>query len=212
MYISVEDYYDMYLKDKNEETVAMELEKMRMSIDDLKRKIESPLYSYGSGMPISEGSVVAIYRDYFNRAADHLAKMRGIASVLTEEEKRALIIDSMLPSLSALTLTVGSYLQYKYTLSVTDTSAFVTFNSLDGRSERRELNRDAVLAELAELHLGEWRDLYTPEQYGCTLNDPDKWQIRIEYKNGSAPYFSDGIGIYPYNFNVLCDILGVDVI
>ena len=68
------------------------------------------------------------------------------------------------------------------------------------------------LTHLAELHFGEWRDVYSPEQYGCTLSDPEKWQLRIEYKNGSEPYFSDGVGIYPYNFEELCRILEVDVI
>ncbi len=212
MYISVDSYYDMYLKDKSEDAVAAEVQKLRNEIDRLKRKMESPAHAYESNLSPSEVSVVNIYRDYLRAASEQLATLRGVSSVLTEEEKRALIIDSMLSELAVLTLTVGNYLQYKYSLTVTDSSAVVTATSLGGESHSREVEKEKILSELAELHLGEWRDVYSPEQYGCTLNDPEKWQLRIEYKNGAAPYFSDGIGIYPYNFDELCRILEVDVI
>ncbi|MBE6635462.1 MAG: hypothetical protein E7617_04605 [Ruminococcaceae bacterium] len=212
MYISVDSYYDMYLKDKSLDVVNSEVQKLRSEIERLKRKMESPAYAYESDVSVSGLEVVGIYRGYLKAALAELAKKQGVSSVLTEEEKRAMIIDSMLPDMTVLTLTVGCYLQYKYRLSVTESTATVTSSVLGGEAHTREVDRDKILSELSELHLGEWRDVYSPEQYGCTLSDPEKWQLRIEYNNGSAPYFSDGVGIYPYNFDELCRILEVDVI
>ena len=62
------------------------------------------------------------------------------------------------------------------------------------------------------LHLALKMLLNLPEHYGCTLNEPTRWQLRVDYLSGSAPRFFDGVGVYPYNFSSLARLFGADVV
>lgn len=211
MYISVETYEEMYLKGKDAETVGREVEKLRNEIARIKRKMESPSYVYAERSYPSDDRVIEICRGYFERAASALAELLGVESVLNEEEKSAKFVDAMSEDISSLTLTVGRYLENKYEIYFTPSSAKITALHLGEEPTVTEAERDLLMDGIAALHLGEWRQLYLPEDYGCTLNEPTKWQLRVEYYGGAAPRFYDGLGIFPYNFSSLCKLLGAEI-
>ena len=211
MYISVENYEEMYLKNKGADAVEREVEKMRSEICKLKRKMEAPSYSHASKSFPSDDQIIEIYRSYLDKAEEVLSELRGGVCVLTEEERVAGLVDSMTESIECVTLTVGRYLEDKYELSLSGSSAKITEIHLGEDHEAREVDKDEALAALRAIRIGEWRANYLPEQYGCTLNEPVKWQVRIDYSGGAAPAFYDGLGIFPYNFSALCKLLGAEV-
>lgn len=211
MYISVESYEEMYLNNKDVAEIEREVEKIRGEIARLKMKIESPAYLYATKSFPTDDKVIEIYRAYFNKATEVLSAKLGVACVLTEEEKVARLVDSMTDEIECLTLTIGRYLENKYELSFDSDSAKITELHLGEAAKIRVGNRDELLSALRELHIGEWKANYLPEQYGCTLNEPTKWQVRLDYRGGAAPRFYDGLGIFPYNFTALCKILGAEV-
>ena len=209
MYISVESYEEMYLKNKEVGVIEREVEKLRSEISRLKIKMESPAYRYAS-LP-TDGGDVEIYRTYFEKATEVLSERLGGVSVLTEEEKVALLVDSMLEDMECLTLTLGRHFENKYELRFNGESAEITEIHLGEAPCVREGNKRELLSSLEAMHIGEWKASYLPEQYGCTLNEPMKWQVRIDYRGGAAPRFYDGLGIFPYNFSALCKLLGAEV-
>ena len=212
MYISTENYEQMYLKDKDEKTIALEVEKLRREIDRVKTKLESPAYVRDSLAYPPESAVIDVYREYFELAADRLASLKGVTSVLTEEEKTSKIVNSMVEDISCLTLTVGRYLQDKYELKIEHNEAEIFKTRLGEGTTRKAVDKASALKVITSLYMGEWKEIYTPEQYGCTLNEPTRWEVRIDYVGKKSPRFYDGIGVFPYNFNILTDFLGADII
>ncbi|MBQ9071286.1 MAG: hypothetical protein IJY23_08085 [Clostridia bacterium] len=211
MYITVDSYEEMYLKDRTEEEISLEVEKLRREIEKMKRRLESPSYVYDSHVFPSEADTVEIYRSYLERATDKLSLMCG-KSVLTEEEKALSIFDSMIDSISCLTLTVGRYLQDKYEIEICGEEARLIKQSLGGEKSVSLIDKKATLDRIRAIRIGEWRDSYLPEHYGCTLNEPTRWQLRIDYMSGAAPKFYDGLGVFPYNFERFSKIFEADII
>lgn len=212
MYISVDTYEELYLKGKDRETLECEVEKLRNEISRIKRKMEMPYYIRSNTAFPTDEQVIEICRGYFEKATLYLKDALDNADILTEEERAAAYVDSMTKNISCVTLTVGRYLQEKYELDLTDKCAKLTRVRLGGDSLTEEKEKEPIYDALYSLRLGEWRQSYLPEDYGCTLSEPVRWQLRIDYFGKAAPRFYDGLGIFPYNFNALCKLLGADVI
>ena len=70
--------------------------------------------------------------------------------------------------------------------------------------------KEDFLDGIRKLHLGEWRTSYWPERFGCTILDGTQWQLTINFSNGHKPLKSYGSNAYPYNYNELLELLGID--
>ena len=68
MYISVDCYYDIYLKGKDKKAVLAEIEKLRAQIARIKLKMESPSYSVEINPYSTDASDIAQYREYLHTA------------------------------------------------------------------------------------------------------------------------------------------------
>ena len=212
MYIGVDTYEELYLKGKDIETLEREVEKLRNEISRIKRKMEMPYYIRANTAFPTDEQVIEICRGYFDKAILYLKETSDNADVLTEDERAAALIDSMTENISCVTLTVGRYLEKKYELVINESYANLTRICLGGNSVTEEKEKEPMISALYSLHLGEWRQSYLPEDYGCTLSEPVRWQLRIDYFGKAAPRFYDGLGIFPYNFNSLCKLLDADVV
>ena len=212
MYISVDNYRQMYLDGKDKEIILEEIVKIRHEIAKAKNKLESPANEYDNRSYPLERGVVDVCRDYFEAATSYLSEITGEAAELTEEEKASLIFDSMVDDISCVTLTVGRYLQDKYELTFNGDDAELTELHLGSETLVKKIDSAAAKEIIRSLHIGEWKDNYTPEQYGCTLNEPTKWELRIDYTGGAAPRFYDGIGVFPYNFKSLLRLMNADIV
>ena len=211
MYISVKSYEEKYLAGKDVSALNDEINKLRREIARSKSKLESPVTVRNISMARDIGAI-DVYRSYLMSALQYLADVTGDAPAFTEEEKASAAFDSTVDSISCVTLTYGRYLQNKYELAFEGGGASIVESKLECDPTVRSVDPAVAYETIRSLRLGEWRDNYNPEQYGCTLNDPTLWQIRIDYGNGASPRFFDGVGVFPYNFSVLCRLMGADVI
>ncbi len=209
MYISVENYEEMYLKGKDRDTVLEEIFKIRREIAKAKAKLESPANVYDS-YP-EQTDVIEVCRNYLAAAMDYFYALTNEKCELTEEEKASLIFNSTVPDIACLTLTVGRYLQDKYELTFSEGTAEIREIHLGEDEITRSVDGKRAREVILGLNMGEWHESYTPDRYGCTLNEPTKWQIRIDYSTKAAPRFFDGFGVFPYNFEILSKLLGADV-
>lgn len=212
MYISVEKYEEMYLKGKSTAQLSDEINKIRREIARAKNKLESPANVYDNYAYPEQTSAIDIYRAYLDTAMKFYAEETGEPYDLTEEEKASLIFNSAVQDISCLTLTVGNYLQDKYELTFRDTNAELVEIHLGEEPKAKVVDAEYARRVIFALRIGEWKETYTPDQYGCTLNEPTKWQLRIDYSTKSAPRFYDGFGVFPYNFEVLAKLLGADIV
>lgn len=210
MFISVDTYEEMYLKDKDAKVVENEVQKLRNEISRIKRKMEMPSYVYSEKRFPTDDQIIEMCREYFKKAIEVLGSFIGADNALTEEEKSAALTDSMTYDISCLTLTVGRHFEYKFELDISDLGARIMKTRLGEETTVEEKDRDAMLSGIYALHLGEWKASYMPQDYECTLNEPVKWQVRIDYYGAAAPRFYDGVGIFPYNFSMLCKLLGAE--
>ena len=212
MYISLDNYREIYLKGKSVDQVLDQIEKIRHEISKTKAKLESPANAGNRLAYPSESSVIDVYKGYLNTAMEYVLLLGGEPCDLTEEEKTSQIFDSTVDNISCLTLTVGSYLQNKYELSFSTDKAELCEIHLGSDEVKTEIDFARAREKIRALHIGEWKETYTPEQYGCTLNEPTKWQLRVDYSNGACSRFFDGFGIFPYNFHALAKLLKADII
>lgn len=212
MYISVEKYEEMYLLGKSPAQLSDEINKIRREIARAKNKLESPANVYDNYAYPGETSAIDVYRAYLDTAMNYYAESEGVPCDLTEEEKASLIFDSSVSDISCITLTVGRYLQDKYELTFSEGGAEIQEIHLGEAPISKSVDAEKTRRLVFALHIGEWKENYTPEQYGCTINEPTKWQLRIDYSTKSAPRFYDGVGVFPYNFEALAKLLGADII
>lgn len=213
MYISVDDYRETYLEGREVASVLEEIEKIRREIAKIKKKLESPANVYDKNYAYpSEAAVIDIYKGYLFEALAYVSRMTGEACELTEEEKASLVFDTGVDDIACVTLTVGSYLQDKYEILFNEDGAVLSEVHLGKGEIKKDIDSKRTRESLRALHIGDWKETYTPDQYGCSLNEPTKWQLRIDYNSGAVPRFFDGFGVFPYNFAALARLFGADII
>jgi hypothetical protein len=210
MYIGVENYKELYLNNKDEAQIQNEIEKIKREIEKLKFKMESPSYAYEKRTYPSERDTIVILRKYLDAAHSTLAKLHPDKIYASIEEMKSDTFDLTVNDISTVTLTVGAHFQYKYDIHLSESLVKIREVHIGKDILMSENNPEYVRSKILDLKLGEWKREYLPEQYGCTLSEPVKWQLRIEYSGGSAPRFFDGLGIFPYNFDDLLDLFGID--
>lgn len=70
--------------------------------------------------------------------------------------------------------------------------------------------RDAFIATLMDLHIGEWCRRYSTQRFGYKVCDGTQWELEFEYNNGHKPVKTYGDNSYPYNFNKFQILLGIE--
>ena len=72
------------------------------------------------------------------------------------------------------------------------------------------LTKEEFLDGIRELHIGEWRARYDPSRFGYAVLDGTQWELEIYFSDGHMPVKIHGSNSYPYNFNKLKELLGID--
>ena len=201
MYISVDVYEEMYLKEKDEKAVNAEIAKIREQIKYVINKAEDPSYAYENQTTVQTVSTLKIYRSYLERAVKVLSSLNGGVDVFSEEERAAIYFNSQLENVSCITLCIDGR---EYSIELLSSTAVLS----DDKGIKKELNKDSVLKDLAELYIGNWRETYLPKDYNCVINMPTVWSVNIGFSDKSVNRIFRGEGVYPYNFEELCRIFG----
>lgn len=72
------------------------------------------------------------------------------------------------------------------------------------------MSKAEFLDGLRELYIGEWRPSYNTERFGYMVLDGTQWSLDIEYSNGGKPAHYYGSNSYPYNFDKLKELFGIE--
>ncbi|MBQ7332996.1 MAG: hypothetical protein IJW38_01435 [Clostridia bacterium] len=209
MLLSAETYRDMYLEGKDESSVKEEAVKLRREIARLKYKMESPSYPFETHPFPSEYDQLSACRSYLNEANERLLAL-GVTPEYSEEELLNRDFSNNADCIRKVSLAIGTYLDHCYELRIYDSEATLCRISGGNKSVEVSLDREKVISSLLTLNMGEWRDSYLPEHYGSSFSEPVRWRLLIEFSNSFAPRFYEGVGVFPYNFDKLKRLLGVE--
>lgn len=67
-------------------------------------------------------------------------------------------------------------------------------------------DKEEFLDGIRNLHIGEWRTSYMNPD----VLDGTQWDLTIEFSDGHKPFKTGGSNAFPYNFDALEELLGVD--
>lgn len=218
MMISPEVYYEEQLKGKTKEQIISAIRGLKQEIGRLKNIMESP--DYGQELIVHPSEDVRLHwtREYLEKAKQAYAEAGGIYTFSKSEEK-ADDFDLNMDFICKITFGIGGffggYRSYiveilhglkAYTRLWEHEESLILFDN----ENEEPFTRDTFLAALADLHIGEWRRRYSTQRFGYTLCDGTQWELEFEYNNGHKPVRFDGDNSYPYNFNKLKILFGID--
>ena len=218
MMISPEVYYEEQLKGKTKEQIISAIRGLKQEIGRLKNIMESP--GYGQELIVHPSEDVRLHctREYLEKAKQAYAEAGGIYTFSKLEEKAAdlnLNMDFICKITFGIGGFFGGYRSYiveisdnlkAYTKLWEDEESLILFDN----ENEEPFTKDAFLAALADLHIGEWRRRYTTQRFGYTVCDGTQWELKFEYNNGHKPVIFDGDNSYPYNFDKFQMLFGID--
>mgnify|MGYP003308067697 CR=1 FL=1 len=216
MMISPEGYYEENLKGKTAAEIMTAIRGLKQEIGRLKNIIEHP--NYTCTMHPSEETRLWCTRLYLERAKEALAEVGG-TYVPSKAEEKVADFDANIPFISKVEFCIGGFFDGFETRTYTidgkqvhidvEHSLILKPSNL-GDIEIEEMDAEDFFAELAELHIGEWRKNYDPKRWGYAVLDGTQWHLYIYYSNGRKAVKIEGSNDYPYNFGKLQELFGID--
>lgn len=216
MMICPETYYEMNLKGKTPKEIMTAIRGLKQEIGRLKNIAEHP--EYQCMMHPSESTRIWCYRLYLERAKQALIDAGGTYTPSKAEIKVAQF-DANIPYINRVEFGIGGFFSNQeiriYTIegnniSLQGDNCVISKPAESNEFEVEELDKDAFLEGLSELHIGEWRRHYDPKRYGYAVLDGTQWYLHIYYSNRTRPIKIAGSNDYPYNFDRLLDLFEIE--
>ncbi len=218
MMISPEGYYEENLKGKPKDQIMSAIRGLKQHIGLLKNTMESPDYGQEAIVHPSEDTRIHWTREYLERAK--LAyNQAGGNYTLSKSEEMAADFDSNMDSICKIIFSIGGFFGgYRgYVVELSDEVKAYTklwedeepLSLLDTDNDET-FTKATFIASIADLHIGEWRRRYSTQRFGYTVCDGTQWELEFEYNNGHKPVRFDGDNSYPYNFDRLKMLFGID--
>ena len=218
MMLTVDDYYDWYLKGKSLPEIMREIENLRKTMASLKSKMESPKYNKEDSCWPNEKMQICATRAYLNRAKEAYAEAGGVYE-LTKAEKKAADFAARIPLIDKIILNIDSLnlgLEIR-TVRFRGERTYLKINNPfysypSGKTCRHQLpiSRELFLQSIKGLNIGEWRPKYNVKRFGYTVIDGSDWSLEIYFSDEDKPFKVYGDNNYPYNFADLYELLSFD--
>ena len=214
MMISPEEYYKEKLEGKNAAQLLKVIRGLKNEMGHLKRLMEDPNCFKETVTSPDESVRLACTRLYLQRAKEALAET-GWVYTPSQAELRSMEFEENIPAICKMSLSLGDYetrtfiltkeglqLQTAATPFAQATNSSVTLACPYTKWE--------LLADLRELKLGEWRRSYRLSRFGLMVMDGTRWELEIRFANGHRPFRACGYNAYPYNFDKLVELFGME--
>lgn len=214
MMISPETFYREKLEGKSAEEILSVIRGLKREIGRLKNIMEHP--EDQCMMHPSENVRISCNRDYLERAKQALVEVGGTYTP-SQAELRAEKFNANLSYVSLVEFNINSfhagYEGKTYTIEngelTIEREGTIPPDPYDFRDE--EMDKDTLLAGLADLHIGEWRREYAPKRFDIAVRDSFTWNLNFYFSNGARPVKISGYNSSPYNFEQLLELLNIDL-
>jgi hypothetical protein len=217
MMISPESYYEDNLREKDAKQIMTIIRGLKNEMGRLKNIMEHP--DYGTELTVcpSEAVRLSCTREYLERAKQALVEAGGTYTP-SQAELRALDFTDSIDHISKFSFSIGGYFggyntyvanlfgnELKFESQHWEISKSMGVFDEDGEP----LSRETFLEGIRKLHMGEWMRSYSLKRFGYMVLDGTQWEVEIEYDNGHRNVRFDGDNSYPYNFNDLKVLFGI---
>lgn len=218
MMISPESYYELHLKGKSEKEILFAIRGLKNQIGHLKNTMEHP--DYGKEPLVHPTADVRIWcaRLYLERARQALFEM-GASYAPSQAEVNAKQFQENIDYISRVRFEYGGFFDGYEFYTITVDEDHIHFDLEHSIYEKPTnlpdtidypISKNDFLDGLRELYIGEWRHNYRTERFGYVVLDGTQWSLQIEYNNGTKPISYYGSNSYPYNFDKLKVLFGID--
>ena len=214
MMISPESYYEENLKGKTAEQILTVIRSLKNKIGHLKNILESPDYDMRVHMRPNEQTRISCSRDYLERAKLALIEAGGEYTP-SKSELKAEKFDESIPLINKAVFLIGGYFSGYETRTITLDEKHLYMDvehSIHPKPSNFKIECDNPLTKsefldgLYKLHIGEWRRRYNNND----ILDGTQWELEIYFSDNRKPVKIYGSNEYPYNFNELMDMFGVE--
>lgn len=218
MMISPEVFYQGYLKGKTKEQIMSVIRSLKQEIGRLKNTREHPEYGMQPILDPSEDIRISSNREYLKRAKIAYVEAGGTYTLARSEEKAA-NFDKNIDAISKITLSIHSFFHQSTSHVIELSEAVKVYTELWGSIEppvpeisnnEGPYTKETILSALEDLHIGEWRTNYSIERFDFMVLDGTQWDLVFEYLNGHKPVRYSGDNSFPYNFEKLQHLFGIE--
>lgn len=187
---------------------------LKQEMGRLKNTMESPDNGSEPIIMPSESTRLWCTRLYLDRAKQALADVGGTYTP-SKAEQKVEMFDASIPAISKVIFGIGGFFGGYETRTITVDEEHIYFdvehslilkpsNLPDGLDY--PCDKDEFLDGIRELHIGEWRTNYVNPY----VLDGTQWELTIEFSDGHKPFKTGGSNAYPYNFDAIKELLGVE--
>ena len=217
MMISLESYYELKLKGKSEEEIFAQIRSLKRKIASLKRTMEHPDYQDREIiMEPDEEVQLACTRLYLERAKQAYVEAGGVYS-MSRTEQRAAEMRDRISSICGIKFSIGGFFGGWTTreLRLEDGSFRMyagcgLFGSEGVEEIGLSIGRQELIESVKDLHIEEWRKNYSLRRFGIMVLDGEQWNLEVCFEDGNEPLRIYGDNAYPYNFDSLLSLLGLE--
>lgn len=218
MMISPECYYEEHLKGRSVKEIEDRIQELRDQIKRLVMTLEAPDYGHDLITFPSEDVQLHMSRLYLEKAKEALLEAGG-SYLPSEEELKSEAFNDRLAFLNRIELTIKVF-------AVSHEKWTVTFSEDGGKlslirypiygigdpevEEGGDVSKAYFLQSLADLRLGEWPSNYEPADHGHAVLDGISWDLELSFSDGGESVKYTGSNAYPYNFDKLKFLMGMD--
>ena len=216
MMICPETFYEYKLKGKNAQQIMTVIRGLKKQIGRLKNIMEHP--DYTATICPSESTQLWCTRMYLEKAKEALAEAGGTYTP-SQFELKAMKFEKSIPNISKLVFSIGGYFQGNETRTINieneELRLWVEHSLIPTPSnfvieKDYPMTKQEFLDGLFDLHIGEWRSNYNLKRFGYMVLDGTQWELEIHYNNGRKTVNIYGDNAYPYNFDKLQELFGID--
>lgn len=183
-----------------------EIGAVRRRLYRLRKKMEHPDYkNREEWIEPSDLTVYSVYREYLSHVIIRFISLGGEYR-LGRKEKSDNAFNEKIEEIEQIIFERGAYCEFWETYCIDLSGKEVRAFFDDGRIESPLYWNDKAtfLKKLYDLHIGEWK-----REYRSLCCDGETWQLTFYYKDDTKrEYF--GHLAYPYNYDKLLDLLGVE--
>lgn len=184
------------LETENKEELLSIIQKSKATLTELRDTMEHPEYKCKK-CP-SELTMYKCERDFLNSAIIRYLSLGG-EYVYDSDELAEMEFFAELENIVKIIFSYGACLGLKEEVVIDLWGEKPIMSDLD-------FDKESFLYELEKLHIGEWKEFYTPDRFGICVLDGYEWNLEIEYGDGRKKEFG-GCNAYPYNYSELLELL-----
>ncbi|MCO4636255.1 hypothetical protein Si034_00276 [Streptococcus infantarius subsp. infantarius] len=163
MMISLESYYEEYLKGKTKEEIMTAIRGIKQEIGHLKNSMENPHGDIKTVMHPSEDTRLHWAREYLDKAKQTYVEAGGTYTLSKSEQKTA-DFDTNINAICKIIFNIGGYFGGYSTYIVELSEEFKAYTKLWENVEplvllddnKEPFIKDTFIGALKELHIGEW--------------------------------------------------------